>query len=35
MAWNGDMILRMLVITAGNAAGGILAERIRSFVTAA
>ncbi len=30
-AWNGDMILRMLVITAGNSAGGILAERLRSI----
>ena len=31
-AWSADMIIRLLVITAGNAAGGILAERLRTYV---
>jgi len=30
--WSADMIIRLLVITAGNAAGGILAERLRTYV---
>ena len=32
-AWSADMIIRLLVITAGNAVGGILAERLRTFAT--
>lgn len=31
-AWSADMVIRLLVITAGNAAGGILAERLRTYV---
>lgn len=31
-AWSPDMMIRMLVITAGNAVGGILAERLRNYV---
>jgi len=32
-AWTPDLLFRLLVITAGNAVGGILAERLRTFVT--
>ena len=32
-AWTPDLIFRLLVITAGNAVGGILAERLRTFAT--
>lgn len=34
-AWSPDMMIRMLVITAGNAAGGVLAERLRTYVVQA
>ena len=34
-AWSMDMIIRLLVITAGNAVGGILAERMRTYVVSA
>ena len=33
--WSMDMIIRLLVITAGNAVGGILAERMRTYVVSA
>ena len=32
-AWTPDLLFRLLVITAGNAVGGILAERLRTFAT--
>lgn len=33
--WSVNMIVRILVITAGNAVGGILAERLRTYVVQA
>lgn len=33
--WSMDMIIRLLVITVGNAVGGILAERMRTYVVSA
>lgn len=31
-AWSADMIIRILVITAGNVVGGVAAERLRTYV---
>ena len=31
-AWSVDMLIRLLVITAGNVVGGIAAERLRTVV---
>ena len=33
-AWSVDMFIRLLVITAGNVVGGIVAERLRTIVVA-
>ena len=32
--WSVDMLIRLLVITAGNVVGGIVAERLRTIVVA-